>query len=296
MSGRTLTVGDRDVAVKNLDKVLFPDDGITKGDLIDHYRALAPRIVPFLAERPITVQRFPDGVGAGGFYQKHAPDHAPDWIPRARHERREDGPMTQLVADSPAALVWLANQGAVTLHAPLARLDRPDRPDVLVFDLDPAEDYDDGVRRTALRLREILDARGLVSFVKTTGSRGFHICVPLRRDHGFDAVRAESRRIAADLVAACPDLATDAQRKDRRQGKIFVDVNRNAYGQTRVAPYSVRARPGAPVAAPLRWDELAGADIHPRRYSLSNIRRRLAQMDDPWAGWSDTRNRLALRD
>lgn len=287
IDGRCLEIG-------NIDKVLYPDDGITKADVIAYLRDVAPLMLPHLAQRALTVQRFPDGIAEDGFYQKHAPEHAPAWIATAEVARRDDEPMQQIVCNDAATLVWLAGQGALVLHAPLARLDRPEHPDRMIFDLDPAGDYDDSVRRTALALRELLDERGLVSFVKTTGSRGFHVVVPLRRDHDFDTVRAEARRIADALVERLPELTTVAQRKDRRECKIFIDTLRNAYGQTRVAPYSLRARPGAPVACPLDWDEVARSDVHPRRYTLGTLRRRLGQKEDPWAKIHETANRLSL--
>lgn len=291
---RTVEIDGRRIELDNLDKLFFADAEITKGDVIGYYRDIAALMLPHLANRALTVQRYPDGIDAHGFYQKHAPDYAPEWIDTAEVSRREGGAMRQIVCDSEATLVWLADQGALVMHAPLARLDRPERPDRMVFDLDPPDDYDDRVRRAALALRDMLDDRGLRSFVKTTGSRGFHVVVPLRRDHEFDAVRGEARRIADSLVERMPKETTTAQRKDKRGGKIFIDTLRNAYGQTRVAPYSLRAKPGAPIACPLDWDELGRRDVDPRKFTLSNIRRRLAQKDDPWIRLDETRNRLSL--
>lgn len=291
---KILRIGGQDIAFKRAGKVLFPEDGLTKQDVLDHYRRVAALMLPHLEERGLTLKRFPDGIGAEGFYQKSIPDHAPDWIRSVTMARTGGGSIDMICARDEATLAWLAGQGTLVIHAPLARADRPERPDQMIFDLDPEEDFTPDVRRAALALRDMLDGRGLKSFVKTSGSRGYHIVVPLRRDHGFDAVKAEALAIAQALERQMPDALTTQFRKAKRGGRIFIDTLRNEYGQTAVAPWSLRARRGAPVATPLNWRELERRSLHPRRYTLGNLARRLAQMSDPWAELPGTQNRLSL--
>jgi bifunctional non-homologous end joining protein LigD len=273
------------VETSNEDKVLFPRDGITKGALIDYYERVADRILPHLRARPLVVQRFPDGIGAPGFYQKQVSGHLPDWITTARVRLRGAGGTQELaVCDRKATLAWLANQACITLHPWLSRADRPNRPDLLVVDLDPPGDAFEPARHAALWVRALFDDLGLPSFPKLTGSRGVHVVVPLDRRADFDAVRAFARDAMALLAARHPDAVTLMQRKAKRRGRLYLDVGRNAWAQTAVAPYAVRALPGAPVAVPLAWEELERKGIGARDYSVRNVFRRLAQHEDPWAG------------
>ena len=282
-----MKVGRRTLEVSNLDKVFFPDAGITKGDLLDYYRRAADFVLPHARDRLVAMHRFPDGIDGQGFFHKDVPDHVPAWIRRERVEKA-DGHLHQLVIDDAATLVYIADQGCITPHVWLSRTDRIDHPDRMVFDLDPPGDdfmaAFDVVRRTALRLRELLEALGLVAFVMTSGSRGLHLHVPLDRETDFDGVRAFAIDAADLLVARHPGRLTREQRKAKRGDRVYLDVMRNAYAQTTVAPYAVRAREGAPVATPLSWDELGRSDLHPRRYGLRNLFRRMAQKDDPWMG------------
>lgn len=281
MAGRTLTVDGRSIEIGNPDKVLFPKSGLTKTDLVDYYRRIAPTALPHLAGRPLSMQRFPDGIGTSGFFQKNIPDYFPDWIARSELSA-EDGTVTYVVAEDAATLVYLANQACITPHVGLSRVDRADIPDRLIFDLDPSDDDFAKVQRTARRLKALLDAIELPSFVMLTGSRGLHVVVPLDRSTGFDDVRAFARRIAEHLAAQHESEITTKQRKAARGNRVFVDYLRNAYGQTTVAPYGVRAREGAPVAAPIDWPEAGAGDLRPDRYTISNLFRRLAQKPDPW--------------
>lgn len=276
----TLRFGPYTVELSDPDKVLFPADGLTKRDLVDHYRAVAGRMVPLIENRPLTMQRFPDGIGEEGFYQKRISNYFPEWIRRARVEI-EGGAIEMAVADNAATLAYLAQQACITPHVGLARLDRPDHPDRMIFDLDPAEDDFAQVRFAAKALHDLLAAHELPAHVATTGSRGVHVVVPLDRGAPFDDVRAVARQVADRLSAAHPDRLTTEQRKAKRGGRLFVDWLRNAYGQTAVAPYAVRARPGAPVACPVAWDELDAIDA--RAVTVANVRRRIGQAD-PWRG------------
>lgn len=277
--------GRHSIETSNEDKLLFPDAGIRKGALIDYYERIADRILPHLRERPLVLQRFPDGIAESGFYQKQAGHDAPDWVTTARVEvRGSDGTQDLVVCDKKATLAYLANQACITLHPWLSRRDRPDRPDQMVIDLDPLPDRFEAARRAALWVRELLGELGLPGFVKLTGSKGLHIVVPLDRGESFDTVRAFARRAMELLAARHPDSLTTEQRKQKRRGRVYLDCGRNAYAQTAVAPWSVRALPGAPVAVPIAWTDLERNGLGPRDYTLSNVFRRVAGREDPWAG------------
>lgn len=301
----TLRVGRRAVEVGNEDKVLFPDPGITKGELIDYYRRVAPLALPHLRDRALTLRRFPDGIDAKGFYQQRASGHFPEWMDRVRLPRRGGGRLEHVLCNDTAGLVYLANQAAIELHAWLSRAGAPLRPDQMVFDLDPPrDDAFAEVRAGARAICALLDEVGLVPFLKTTGSRGLHVVVPLRGETDFDAVRDFARDLAERVVAREPERFTLEQRKAARRGRLFLDVLRNAYGQTAVAPYSLRGRAGAPVATPIDRDELDDASLRADRWTLRNLFRRLGQREDPWRGMQrrarslgEPRRRLdALRD
>jgi len=286
MTGSTVNLDGQTIEISNRDKVLFPDAGVTKGDLIDYYARIAPDVLPHYRGRALTMHRFPDGIAKDGFYQKAIPDYFPDWIDRITLSK-ESGEITQVVADTAATLVYLANQGCITPHLALARTQTPDHPDRLVFDLDPSDDDFSKVQSVAKCLRAQLQTRDLPAFVQTTGSRGLHILIPLDATVGFDGVRKAAHAIAEALVADLPEIATLEHRKSKRGTRVFIDTLRNAYGQTSVAPYAVRARPGAPIATPVTWKEALAAGLSPRKYTIRNIFRRLGQTDDPWAGLAD---------
>jgi bifunctional non-homologous end joining protein LigD len=282
MSSRTeVRVGGHTVRVTRPDKVLFAEDGITKADLVAYYRAVAARMLPHVRGRPLMLERYPDGIDHRPLMQKNAPDYFPDWIARAE-VAKAGGTVVHAIADNAAALAYLANQASVTLHRWLSKADRPDHPDRMVFDLDPPGDDFAAVRDTAFALRDLLGELGLRATVMTTGSRGLHVAVALDRRAGFDTVRAFAHDTAEVLAARHPDTLTTAPRKQARGGRLYLDVQRNAYAQTAVAPYAVRARPGAPVAAPLTWEELGERGMSARRWTLATISDRLGA-DDPWA-------------
>lgn len=297
MTGEKLKVGRTMVELSNTAKVLFPEDGITKGDLVAYYQAVAEAMLPLLRDRPVSMTRFPDGITKNGIVQKNVPAYFPDWITRVRI-RKEGGSLHQVVCDKPATIVYLANQACIELHAFLSRLDHIDEPDQLIFDLDPPDgDRFGDVRVCALRLHELLTGElGLPAFVKTTGGRGLHIHVPLNARQDFDRVREFAREAAELLAARSPDLVTTEQRKDKRGPRIYADIMRNAYAQLAVAPYSVRARPGAPVATPLSWDELDDGGLRPGQFTLRTVPDRIreaARAGGPWAGMARRRPGLA---
>jgi bifunctional non-homologous end joining protein LigD len=295
MSGGTsLTVGGISVGLSNTGKVFYPDDHITKGDVIEYYRSVAGRMLPYLRDRPVTMARYPDGITGPRIVQKNVPGYFPGWVTRVE-VKKQDGTLHHVICDKPATLVYLANQACIEPHVFLSRTDRLDHPDQLVVDLDPPSDDGFGeARRCALWLRALLeDELGLTCYLKTTGGHGLHVHVPLDRRAGFDEVRGFARDAAAVLAARHPEVVTTEQRKGNRGDRVYVDIMRNAYAQTVVAPYAVRARPGAHVATPLHWDEAADESLAPGRYTLRTIPRRLAGTDDPWAGMPRRRYGLA---
>ncbi|MFZ3567209.1 non-homologous end-joining DNA ligase [Streptomyces sp. BH097] len=266
--------------VRRPDKVLLPD-GITKKDLADYYRAIAPFALPHLRGRPLMLERHPDGLDGPRFMQKDTPDHYPDWIHRAEVPK-EGGTVTHTVCDDTATLIFLVDQAALTLHRWLSRADDIDHPDRLVLDLDPATDDFETVREAARLTHAMLDDLGLPSAPMTTGSRGVHVVVPLDRGQDFDEVRDFARQVADTLAAEHPDALTTAPRKKDRGDRLFLDVLRNAYAQTAVAPYTVRAKPGAPVATPLTWRQLGAPAIGARHWNITNAVEQART--DPWDG------------
>jgi len=286
--------GSITVQLSHLDKVLFPGDGVTKGDLVAYYRDMAPRMVPYLRDRPLVMGRYPDGITGEAIVQKNAGRHFPDWVSRAEVPK-QGGTVSQVVGDKPATLVYLANQACIELHVFLSRLGALNRPDQLVFDLDPPDNDSFGVAcRTALELRELLEGElRLPAYVKTTGGKGLHVHVPLRPDEDFDAVRDFAREAARVLVSRAPDRLTIEQRKDQCGHRIYLDVMRDAYAQTVIAPCAVRARPGATVAMPLHWAEVERGDLRPRQFTIRTAGKRLAASEDPWAGMARHSSGLA---
>lgn len=293
---QSITTGGITVALSHGDKVFYPGDGITKADLASYYARAAPLILPLVKDRPLTMIRYPDGIGGERIVQKNIPRYFPDWVSRTEVPK-EGGTVCQVLADKPATLVYLASQGCIEPHVPLSRASALQVPDQLVFDLDPAGGNGfGGARRSALWLRELLTQElGLPAYVKTTGGKGLHVHVPLRGSEGFDAVRAFAREAAGLLADRHPDVITTEQRRQQRGGRVYADIMRNAYAQTVIAAYAVRARPGAPVATPLSWEEAADPELTPQRFTLRTMERRLRQAAgaaSPWAGMGRHRRGL----
>ena len=294
----TIEADGRSVSVSRPDKALFPC-GITKLDLSRHYDAVAARMLVHIADRPLTLERYPDGIDAQRIMQKRAGKYFPDWIPRVTVPKK-GGSVEHVRAADAATLVYLANQACITLHATLSRRDALERPDRLVLDLDPSVDRPADVRRAARLIGDLLRELGLEPWAMTTGSRGYHVVVPLQRRLGFDDVRAFARDLGAVAVQREPQLFTIEQRKANRGDRVLIDVMRNGYAQTSVAPYAVRARPGAPVATPLHWDELSDSRTRADRWTIKTIGLRLDSDGDPWkdiaakpATLTQARSRLA---
>lgn len=269
------------VRVKNLDKLLWPEDGVTKRDLLGYFEAVAPALVPALRDRPLSVKRYPGGIEGPAFFQKNTPSYAPPWIPTATiwapSARRE---VRYALCNSTDVLRWLADQAAIELHPWLSRVRRLEQPDLMAFDLDPPEGQFERAARLALALGRLLEELGLRGVAKTSGAKGVHVVVPLRPGPPFEEVRAAAATIARLLEARFPDLATTAIRRARRGERVFVDVGRNAAGQHMVAVYSPRARPGAPVSFPVPWDDLGR--VRPQDFSLRTVPSLLQREGDRW--------------
>lgn len=246
-----------------------------------YFGRVAETMLPHLAGR-LHLQRFPDGIEGEEIHQKQVPDYFPDFVQSVEVSKRGGGTVTHAVAENAETLVYLADQAVVTPHTWLSRTDRLDCPNQLIFDLDPPRGDFGPVRDVARSLKDLLEQVGLVPFVKSTGSRGLHVVSPLDRSANFDIVRAFARDVAV-VAARDPERFTTEQRKGKRRGRLYLDTARNAYAQTAVAPYAVRARRGAPVAVPLSWDEVGKKDFHPERHTLGNVFRRLSRKGDPWA-------------
>ena len=257
---------DRPITFSNIDKVFFPDVGYTKGDLIQYYVSVAPLLLPHLAGRPISMSRYPDGIGGQSFYEKRAPGHQPDWMRTTPVDSGSQGGIIDfLLADSPEALMWFANMGCIEFHPFHSTVAALDNPSYAIFDFDPAEGSSwDQVTAAARLLQVALGQLGLEGYPKLSGSRGLHVYVPLEPVHSHSRVRRFVGEVGEYLAAANPDDITMEWDKPKRKGKVFIDHNRNASGQTVVSAYSVRPRPGAPVAAPMKWEEvgtLANGDV-----------------------------------
>lgn len=266
--------------VSNADRVVFPDDGITKGDVVAYYEDVADRMLPFIEGRALSVERFPRGIGGQGFMQKNVPDHAPDDL-IGRYEVPKEGGGTTVypVVDSAEGIAFFANLGVITFHVPPVRVDDEVHPDWAIWDLDPPPDRVELVREAARALREVLDGYGIPTLPMTSGSKGYHLRVPLKPTIDIDSVGLVARGTAAIAAAANDDLMTLAFRKADRGDRVFVDWMRNTSRSTSVVPWSLRPRAGAPIAVPLGWEELD--KVAPDQVRLPILKKR--PKADPWA-------------
>ena len=282
--GALVRIGRHEIEITRPDKVLFPEDGITKGDLIAYYARIAPAMLPHIRNRPLTLERYPHGIHAKRFFQKEASAYFPPWIRRVT-VKKVGGTVTHVVCNDAATLVYLANQACVTPHIFLSRIDKLDVPDQLVFDLDPQEEDFEPVRSTARAFKQLLDELELPAFLKTTGSRGLHVIVPLQRREGFDSVRDFAKELARIVVSWAPAERTMEQLKAKRGGRVFIDINRNAYAQLVAPAYAVRARKGAPVSVPIDWSELRKKNLRSDSVTIRTVFDRLDKARDPWANF-----------
>jgi len=277
---KTINVGSHKINVTHPDRVLFPESGITKGELLDYYHRIAVEMVPLIKGRPVNMFRLHGSI-QDGYYQQKIPSRAPEWVNRARL-KKEGGTVNHLVCDNAATLVYLANLNCVTPHTWLSCIIAPDKPDQMIFDLDPPGDNFEPVRLGARLLKSIIDEIGLRSYLKTTGSRGLHVVIPLDRTTDFETVRSFARKVAAIMILREPEKYSTEQRKDKRKGRVFIDTLRNAYAHTAVAPYAVRAREGAPVAVPLLWEELDDRNLTSAWYNIRNLFQHLENTGNVW--------------
>jgi bifunctional non-homologous end joining protein LigD len=273
------------------EKLLFPDDGITKGDLAAYYESMAAVILPHLVRRPLTMERYPAGIGEKGFWQKDVSRGFPDWLQRVEVPKK-DGVVHYPVVTDTRSLLWVTNQNTITHHVWTSRMPHLYYPDLCVFDLDPAGDVAPAVRDAAIALRDLLAELGVPSWIKTSGSKGFHIAVPMDGKTDMETVARFAHEVGTLFVARAPDRLTQEFSKADRGGRIYVDTGRNGYGATVAAAYTVRARRGAPVSAPCTWEEVERGDVSPGTFTLRNMPDRVAKVGDLWAAME--RSRLAL--
>ena len=292
-----ITRGTRELKLSNLDKVFFPVEGVTKGDLLEYYRAVAPVLVPHLKDRPFTMVRWPDGIEAGRFFQKDAPSHMPDWIPTFRTLVSTRGSTRQKkwvnfpIVNDELALLWMVNMGCIDMNTWYSRVDKPERPDWVLFDLDPSQDV--GFKETvqvALLIKQALDAFGLVGFPKTSSAEGMHILVPIERRYTYADTRQFAEIVAGAIARTNRGLATTEWTKSKRRG-VLIDANQNGEGKTIASAYSVRPRPGAPVSTPLRWAEV-NEKLDPLSFTMPVVLERVRKQGDLFDGVLKTKQRL----
>jgi bifunctional non-homologous end joining protein LigD len=274
----------REVKLSSADRVLFPDDGITKGDLFDYYGRIAPVILPHLKNRPFTLKRYPHGIDAESYFQKQAPRGMPGWIPTRQFTTRprEGGPrlVDFALVNSRAAILWMVQMNCIDMNAWYSRVDKPERPDYVVFDLDPADDGFANAITVAHRVREALEQLDLRSYVKTSGASGIHVLVPITRRSRFDETYEFAERVSRRVEAENPELATtEWLKKKRPEGAVLVDHRQNGHGKTIASVYSVRPRRGAPVSTPLEWDELTD-DVRPQQFGMTDVLERVERLGD----------------
>jgi len=264
------------------EKVLFPDDGITKGELAAYYEAVAPVMLPHLRGRPVTMERYPTGIGRKGFWQKDVSKGFPAWLERVEVPKK-DGLVHHPIVPDVQSLLWTVNQNTITHHVWSSRVPDLKHPDVCVFDLDPSTDDIGSVRAAAIGLRDLLEKLALPSWVKTTGSKGFHIVVPLDGKTAMGQAARFANAVGRLFVSLAPDALTQEFNKVDRRGRIYVDTGRNGYHSTFAAAYTVRARRGAPVSAPCSWKEIERGEVAPATFTIRNVLDRVEKIGDVWS-------------
>jgi bifunctional non-homologous end joining protein LigD len=273
------------VKTSNEEKIFFPKTKITKGDLINYYCDIADVMLPHIKDRPISMLRQPDGIKGETFFQKDASEYYPQWIKTKRIKKKEGGNVDHVICNNKATLVYLANQACITPHVWLSKINKLEYPDRLIFDIDPPEekiDFKIVISAVKILYDFLTGELNIAPFLMTTGSRGLHIVIPINKKEKFDFVRKLAQDIAGILAERHSKELTIEVRKNKRKGRIFLDTARNAYAQTAVPPYSVRPIEGAPVSAPITWDELSGKSINAQSFNIKNIFKRLDEIEDPW--------------
>jgi bifunctional non-homologous end joining protein LigD len=284
-SATTWRLDGRSVRVTNLDKIYWPEDGLTKGDLLAYYRDLAPTLLPYFADRPVTLRVFPNGIHGYSHYRRERPDNAPAWIRSVDYETATDRRRIQaFMIDDAAGLIWAANTGAIEFHLWSVRAPRLAEPDLAVFDLDPGDEASFAdVLAAACLLRAVLERLGLRSYPKTSGGQGLHVWLPLAPGHTFQVVRDWVRSTAEKLAEAHPDLFAVAHGSTHRGRQVTIDHAQNSTGRNTAAPYTARALPGAPVSTPLTWDEVEAGRIRPSDFALKTVPERVERLGDLFA-------------
>ncbi len=277
-----MNINNKIIDLSNTDKIFFTEENISKGDVIDYYKRVSPIILPYLKDRPLTLHRFPDGISKEGFYQKQIPDYFPNWVNRITVNKKGDGDVTHVLCNNKETLVYLANQACITPHIWLSKTPELEKPNKILFDLDPPVDSLSLVVKAARELKKVLERFDFYTYLMTNGSKGIHLVVPIKANFNFKSVRQYAKKIADYVVQKNSDIFTTEHKKNKREGRVFIDYLRNSYGQTSVTPYSIRALEGAPIATPLDWHELNSNSFNPRKYSIKNIFLRLGQKEDPW--------------
>ncbi len=274
-----MLIGGHTIKISNPKKILFPKSKLTKQELINYYAKIAKYMLPYLKNRPISMHRFPNGVNKEGFFQKQADDYFPEWI-TLQKIKKGGGSLDQVVCNNTATLAYLANLACITIHTWLSTIKKINYPDKMIFDLDPPDNNFTLAKLTAKKLKSLLENKlKLKTFVMLTGSKGLHVIVPLKQKENFEEVRTFARNIAELLVKNNPKLTTE-QRLEKRKGKLLIDILRNAYAQTSVAPYSIRENESASIATPISWIELKSIK-HSNMYTIKTIFTRLKKAN-PW--------------
>jgi bifunctional non-homologous end joining protein LigD len=281
MSLKGIKIDGHEIEFSHLDKILFSQKGITKEDLISYYKDIASMALPYYENRPLTTHRCPEGIDKQCFIQKKIPEYFPKWIDHYKLSK-EGGHIEQVLINNEATLIYLANQDCIAFHLALSKIDKIQYPNYLIFDLDPSIDDIILLKDVTKKVKDLIDLLDLKGFITTTGSRGFHIYVPLKREFTFKKVRDFAKNFAAYLAQKYPEEITIEQRKEKRGKRIFLDFGRNSYGMSMIAPYSIRALENAPIATPLHWDELANKNLNAQTYTIKNIFKRLSQIEAPW--------------
>ncbi|MCF8228099.1 MAG: non-homologous end-joining DNA ligase [Bacteroidales bacterium] len=282
------------IELSNPQKLIFQDENLTKKDLVEYYQKISGYILPYTKDRPMMLHRYPDGIDGKDFYQKEEPDYFPDWMDTITVKVKKAGQDEQefVNCNSEASLLYIVNQATITPHVFLSKKDNLNYPDKMIYDLDPPEGKFEVVRQCARDFKNLFEELELNAFLMTTGSKGLHVVLPLDEKAVFNEVREFAKDIANLLANREPDKYTIETRKNKRKGRLFLDYMRNSHGATAVAPYSLRARKGAPVATPLDWEELNHKDLHSQKYNHNNIFRRLGSKKDPWKGFEKKKNGL----
>lgn len=269
----------------HLNKIIFPQDMLSKKDIINYYQKIAPFLLPHIKNHLMVMQRFPKGINQEGFYQKQISDYFPSWIQRKTINLKKGDKQTIMLINTQEDLAYLTNQNALVFHSWLSSIQQIEKPDKIIFDLDPDNNSLQDIQTIAKTIKFIIEEQKLNPFIMTTGSKGYHIAIPIQPKHSFEKIHEFAKSIAQIVAQQHPKICTSDISKEQRRNKVFIDYLRNSYGQTSVAPYSLRALPKAPIATPIEWNELS--KTLPQKYTIKNIFKRLSHKQDPWKDFAN---------